>query len=206
MTTPSEKSAGTTLAGLTIPPPARAFQSSSQPIGLLTTIEDLESTHSLSPATTLSPDEKTRHGISPLSPFYDHAPTRLSLEAQKSESRRNINQIPTHYDNDLEAGLSPPTSAGTLDKPVPKSKTGNFHCSVWPDRQDLKMKKKAMRRDKGRYMLCGWMARLSKTQRIWVKIIFAAVVIGAAVGIAIGITKAVGGGVWKNSQNTNAPI
>lgn len=82
----------------------------------------------------------------------------------------------------------------------------NFHCTVWPSRRAMQLKKKAMRREKAQYMLCGWMACLSKPARMWVKVLLAMLLVGAAVGVAIGISKAVGGGVWRNSQATNAPL
>jgi hypothetical protein len=70
----------------------------------------------------------------------------------------------------------------------------------------MKMKKKAMRREKARYMLCGWMAELGKPARIAIKVVMAVGLLAAAVGIAIGISKAVGGGVWRSKEDTNAPL
>jgi hypothetical protein len=218
-----EKAAAASISVITIPHPAKAFKNSSQrchpPADALSTIEDAESTRSLSPATTLSPDGKT--DLNPFSPFYNHSPTRLSLEAQRSESRRRealpgvspITPTTTMYDDtDLEAGSTPPTSACSLDKSPMRVRAAaardeNFHCTVWPSRHAMKLKKKAMRREKARYMLCGWwMAGLSKPARIWAKVVLAALLVGAAVGIAIGISRAVGGGVWKSSQATDAPL
>lgn len=48
---------------------------------------------------------------------------------------------------------------------------------------------------------CSPLRGLSKNQKLWAKIIIALVVIGAAVGIGIGISKAVGAGVWKNANS-----
>ena len=46
-------------------------------------------------------------------------------------------------------------------------------------------------------------SRLSKKQRILAHILIALIIVGGAVGIGVGISKAVGGGVWKsiNSQS-----
>ncbi len=49
------------------------------------------------------------------------------------------------------------------------------------------------------------MRKLNKRQKLWAKIIIALLIVGAAVGIGIGISKAVGAGVWK-STNEQAPI
>jgi hypothetical protein len=206
MTALDEKPRAMPVNVLTIPRPAKAYQHPNQCIDVLSTVEDLESTRSLSPATTIGPDGSKYPGdVNPLSPFYNPSPTRLSLDAQKSESRRDVHLIPA-YDTDLEAASTPPASAISCDKPVAKPNANNFHCAVWPNQHAMRMKKKAMRRAKGRYMMCGWLAPLSKPTRITIKTLFALVLIGAAVGIAIGISKAVGGGVWRNSHNTNAPI
>lgn len=47
---------------------------------------------------------------------------------------------------------------------------------------------------------------MSKKQKIWIKVLVAVVVIGAITGLGIGITKAVGGGVFRTSSNSSAPI
>lgn len=206
MTALDEKPRAMPVSVLTLPRPTKAYQHPNKCIDVLSTVDDLESTRSLSPATTVDPDAGGKYAgdVNPLSPFYNPSPTRLSLDAQKSESRRDVHLIPA-YDTDLEAGSTPPASAISSDKSIAKPDT-NFHCAVWPNQQAMRMKKKAMRRTNGRYMMCGWLAARSKPTRITIKTIFALVLIGAAVGIAIGISKAVGGGVWRNSQNTNAPI
>lgn len=208
-----EKKVGSNIDVVAIPQPSAARSSYTQPnhsVAALSTIDDTESmNYSLSQApTTVAPDGKT--DLNPFSPFYDHGGSRTTTNTTTTSSvPAPINTAA--YDTDLEAG-TPPTSACSLDKPslskssaVGKNK-GNVHCTVWPGREAMKMKKKAMRRQKARYMLCGWMAGLSKPVRIWIKVIIAMVFVGAAVGIAIGISKAVGGGVWKNSHTPNAPI
>lgn len=78
--------------------------------------------------------------------------------------------------------------------------------SVWPGQREMKLKKKAMRRAKGKYMLCGCMAKLDKKTRMWVKVLIALIVVGAAVGVGLGISRAVGGGVWKNKHSSNSAI
>lgn len=47
---------------------------------------------------------------------------------------------------------------------------------------------------------------MSKKQKFWVKVLIAIVIIGAITGLGVGITKAVGGGVFRTSSNSSAPI
>jgi len=68
------------------------------------------------------------------------------------------------------------------------------------------MKKKAMRREKSKHMVCGCMAGLDKRTKTWIKVLIALIVVGTAVGVGVGVSKAVGGGVWKSQNNVNAPI
>ena len=53
----------------------------------------------------------------------------------------------------------------------------------------------------------GWSpwGKLNKKQKLWAKILVGLIIIGAAVGIGVGISKAVGGGVWKGI-NSQVPI
>lgn len=55
-------------------------------------------------------------------------------------------------------------------------------------------------------MLCGCMAGMDKKKALWIKVLIAFVVVGAAIGVGVGISRAVGGGVWKNKNTSNAPI
>ena len=48
--------------------------------------------------------------------------------------------------------------------------------------------------------------RMSKKQKFWVQLIIAIVIIGAITGLGVGITKAVGGGVFRTSNDSSAPI
>ncbi len=53
---------------------------------------------------------------------------------------------------------------------------------------------------------CSPFSRLSRKQKFWVQVLIALVFIGAITGLGVGISKAVGGGVFKSSSNANAPI
>lgn len=198
---------------LTITRPAAASRApSNQSIDILTTIEDVGSTHSLSPTQSTSRNEKSiERETSPFSPFYNPGPTRQSLEKAKSESRQNINVIKNPYDTDLEAASLAPqkttnTCGGKISSLTSKTRE-DLECQVWPGQSELKQKRKQMRRAKGEdLMCCGCMARLNKKTKIWVKILIALVIASVAVGVGVGVSRAVGGGVYKDKDNPNAPI
>jgi hypothetical protein len=212
MSTLNEKAEPTTnVLTITRPTPT---QRSPQTSGL-SPIEDIESTHSLTPTNTHEKSDSPTHSTSAFSPFYNPRSTRLSLEAQKTESKQNINVISTPYDTDLEAGPNLTPSRTHASNGLLKNKTNNtgsttngklLDRSVWPGHREMKLKKKAMRRAKSKHMLCGCMAHLDKRTKIWVKVLIALLVVGAAVGVGVGISRAVGGGVWKNKSSSNSAI
>ncbi|KAM3075641.1 hypothetical protein ACMFMG_007775 [Clarireedia jacksonii] len=200
----------TTTNILTITRPTPSRQPSNQSV--LSTIEDVDSTHTLSPSPTRVNDEKStmsRHDDrenSPSSPFYNPTPTRYSVEVQKSSSKQHI----TAYETDVEACLTPQqtTKSGAL---LSQKRTGAStmmaqECTVWPGQKQMKKKKKEMKFQRGRKGVCGCMAGLNRKTKIWVKIMMALVIIGLAVGVGVGISKAVGGGVWKNDKSTNTVL
>ncbi|KAF7902652.1 hypothetical protein EAF00_002555 [Botryotinia globosa] len=185
---------------LTINRPTPSRTQSNQSV--LSTIEDVDSTHSLSPTHTRYEKSSLSQETSPFSPFYNPNPTRYSLEAQKSSSKHNM----AMYDTDVEACLTPQqtTKSGTL---LAKAKTGaTQECTVWPGQQQMKRKKKAMKQHRLSAGICGCMAGFDRKTRIWFKVLIALVVVALAVGVGVGISRAVGGGVWKNSQSTNTAI
>lgn len=142
-------------------------------------------TTSLSPSCDppMTPTEEYNSRSShPFSAFYLHPTTRTSFEQHKSESKVHIRT----QEQDLEAASSTfPSSEVTRDS------------EVWPCKQQLKKRALIMKRSRG----CSPLSGLTQTQRIWVKLLIALVVIGAAVGIGIGISKAVGAGVWQNNNS-----
>ena len=75
---------------------------------------------------------------------------------------------------------------------------------VWPCAEQLRKKQEEARLGKRRG--CNPLWRLSKKQQIFVHIIIALFLIGAITGLGVGISKAVGGGVFRTSNDSNAPI
>lgn len=133
-----------------------------------------------------TPTDEYHHSSShPFSAFYLHPTTRTSLEQHRSESKIHVGV----HEQDLEAASSN----------FPSSEVSRSHkeCQVWPSKQQMDKKYRMMERRKG----CGPLRRLNKNQKLWAKILIALVVVGAAVGIGIGISRAVGGGVWKDENS-----
>lgn len=73
---------------------------------------------------------------------------------------------------------------------------------VWPCKRQ--MREKQLARKKGRR--CDPLGRLSRKQKMVVQAIVVLLLIAAVTGLGVGISKAVGGGVFKNNNNSNAPI
>ncbi|KAH8598137.1 hypothetical protein B0O99DRAFT_650484 [Bisporella sp. PMI_857] len=180
--------------GLTITRPTASRQPShlSQSVRIPSTIHDVDSTHTLTPSQSLHDEKLTTASV-------------FDKELGRSESKENINNA-TSFETDVEACLTPQKTKASAMTGLLNNKSDPKDCSVWPGQAALKRKKKMMRKERGKHMLCGWMAGMPKRNQIIIKIFFALLVIGAAVGIGVGISKAVGGGVWKNKSNSNAAL
>lgn len=123
-----------------------------------------------------APDFDPSVGAKPYSPFYRHATPSLSLEHLTTKTR-NASRSPTRM-ADPEAQVQTPQSAPSGDRTSSLSK-------LW-------------RRKKQPWEL---LEGLSKRQRIVVKVLIAVATIGTMIGIALGITSAVGGGVWAYNRH-----
>ena len=128
-------------------------------------MESLDSSYAMSAANHLPASKEEYDPIStnPCSAFYSHPTTRTSFEQQKTESKTKIRI----YEHDIESGSQ----------------------VVVP----MKSESKASVEKIGKKDLCcqrrsfNPMQRLSKKQKIWVKLLIALVIIGAAVGLGLGI-------------------
>lgn len=131
----------------------------------------------------------------PFSPFYSHPTTRTSLEQKKSESKVRF-QI---YEHDLEAG----SRVTQFTQPEAAQ-----HCptddAVWPSSK-VRKQHEALVRSKEHNSYSPF-RRMSKKQKFWVQVLIAIVIVGAITGLGVGITKAVGGGVFRTSSDSSAPI
>jgi len=131
-------------------------------------------------AQTSTVDFDPHIGAKPCSPFYRHNNDNDSLEFLKHEATVSAQR---YGSNDLESGLSVTPHKRSLDI------HGVRTSKLW-------MKKKRR---------CDCLSSLSSRQRLAVKLVIAVFIVGAMIGIALGITAAVGGGVWK-SHNQQGSI
>ncbi|RKF56651.1 hypothetical protein GcM3_194009 [Golovinomyces cichoracearum] len=91
--------------------------------------------------------------------------------------------------------------------PASQSKTGlichrETSDPMWPNRRDLKLKKKALKREKAS---CTCWASMSRKQRSVISTMIILVILGAGLGVGFGISKRVGGGII-NTKGTNSLV
>ena len=154
--------------------------------------------------TTPRPSLHEVNSSNPFSAFYSHPDLRRSLDGSRSNLGKDASKTNLNINiKDLEAQtpLSNATSRTQMSGKSPKvSVDGRVkECTVWPSKTTLR--EKALLAKKHGPIKTRW-NRLSKKQRLWIKILIAMLIIGAAVGIGVGITKAVGGGVFASQGNS----
>ncbi|KAF1829748.1 hypothetical protein BDW02DRAFT_134092 [Decorospora gaudefroyi] len=139
----------------------------------------------------------------PYSAFYKHPEalreTRHSLNDSAPASKTHLG-VAVHA-HDVEAGV--PLSVASTQQPHKLSVDGRIkECTMWPSRQAVLDKRKSYQRKRG----CAFFRNLTSKQRLWAKIVIALVVVAAAVGLGVGISRAVGGGVWAgNGKSKEIP-
>jgi hypothetical protein len=160
----------------------------------MSTIEDIDSTHSMTPPATAR-NEKFPDAAS--SPYFNH-------QTPASESKQNINVAHSSFDQDIEAQTLTEQKTGAS-----QSKTGLLKkkCTTnvdpaWPGRDQLKMRKKQLKREKA---CCGWWVGMSSRKKTLIKVLIFLVVVALATGLGIGISRALNTGVWTKS-GSNTPI
>jgi len=148
----------------------------------------------------------------PTSAFYEHPRTRLSLQ-QANPSQR--------LDLDLEAGLIPAVSEKEPKTQVLSSYSSRSHLTgssrspslaeidtknlskttspsdlqIWPTKQELEQRERAAKKVECRRKW-NFIGALPKKQKLYAKLFIGVVVIAAAIGIGVGISRAVHGGVY----------
>ncbi|CBX97091.1 hypothetical protein IAQ61_007966 [Plenodomus lingam] len=115
-------------------------------------------------------------------------------------------QSKSHLDvkvHDLEMGANGvPLSVASTQQPKVSVDGRVKECSMWPSRQAVMDKRKSYQRKRG----CAFFRNLTNKQRMWAKIVIALLVVAAAVGLGVGISRAVGGGVWAgNGKSKEIP-
>ncbi|KAF2433438.1 hypothetical protein EJ08DRAFT_572647, partial [Tothia fuscella] len=125
------------------------------------------------------------HGIrepgNPFSAFYEHRPS--------TSGSNNLKAPPVYY-HDIESQGHLSTTKSTISR--------TQECTMWPSHTTLKAKALQEKKKKS------WnpLIRLNKRQKLTAQILIALLIIGAAVGIGVGVSRAVGGGVWSSQGQT----
>lgn len=133
----------------------------------------------------------------PFSAFYKHPAARRSMDDAESTAKGHLNV----YQHDLESGV-PISATSTVGAPKVSVDGRVKECTMWPSKQTLMEKAKARKQERG----CNPLRTLDKKQKLWAKIFIALFIIAAAVGLGVGISRAVGGGVWSgNGSNKKIP-
>ncbi|KAI1758555.1 hypothetical protein GGR53DRAFT_252595 [Hypoxylon sp. FL1150] len=136
-----------------------------------------------------------------LTPTHSHerSPVQsMEIRRNSSVSTPYSTSAPNGFDTDVEA-MMPVKSSEYLNK---TSSTGNnkpkSDCQVWPGQDHWRRKARAAKINN---RSCQCMARLSKRNRIIVKILIVFLIVGIAVGVGFGISKPLGAGIWQPSNN-----
>ena len=187
-------------------PVSRAKPNISPKLNTKTTFYTSEKDADTSPVSPSDHDFNPCQTNNPYSPFYDHDSPRPSGDFRK-KSQVNVSTT------DLERGegLTPTatrtcpqqnsasesteklqTTKPTLKQKLLGARTISTDCSK---RQCLSDRKQGKLRQQ-------WNG-LTRRQRLATKILIAIIVIGAMVGIGVGISMKVGGGVWQTQNQTS---
>lgn len=136
----------------------------------------------------------------PYSAFYVHSDARRSLDATASQSKLHLDVRINDLETASSAGV--PLSVASTQQPKLSVDGRVKECTMWPSRQAVLDKRKSYQRKRG----AAFFRNLTNKQRIWAKVIIALLVVAAAVGLGVGISRAVGGGVWAGQgKSTNIP-
>ncbi|KAJ0117808.1 hypothetical protein J7T55_002008 [Diaporthe amygdali] len=103
------------------------------------------------------------------------------------------------FDTDIEAMISTRTTREDDSCGMKSTSKGNLKgAQVWPGQDHWKKKAKA---NKLNQRSCQCLAKMSKRNRILVKVAIIVLVVLTAVGVGFGISKPLGAGIWKPAGN-----
>lgn len=197
MSTSNEKSAVLSTSGvvevfpehtnvLTITRPSAARHHPNTAIDVLPTIQACESTRSMTPPPSAHHEKSVIEANS--SPY---------SFLERSESKQNITGPHSVFETDIEGLAHAKTEAGCSKTGlVPIKSKGQSTSNAWPSPNEQKRMMKAKKRSRAS---CQCWAGMSKTKRNSIKIGVLLLLIGLIIGLCIGVTKVVGGGVFHAS-------
>ncbi|KAI9665010.1 MAG: hypothetical protein M1821_006458 [Bathelium mastoideum] len=169
----------------------------------------------------------SRHSLDELNCSRNASRSNLHTTASNVTDEKQQQQQPP-CPSDLEKGILPrapqraSVSATNLARPSQDwLRPQEQDPSAWPTKQSLRAKARAMKLERRRQRCwrdgngkdghggrmgasAHWVElqerwRVPKQWKLWVKILIGLLVVAAAVGIGIGVSRAVGGGVWSKS-------
>ncbi|KAL7625629.1 hypothetical protein AAE478_004849 [Parahypoxylon ruwenzoriense] len=131
------------------------------------------------------------------SPTHERSPeTSMDIRRNSSASTPYSASAPNGFDTDIEA-MMPIKSSDPMNKSTTGSKPKS-DCPVWPGQDHWRQKARAAKINN---RSCQCMARLSKRNRILVKILIVFLIVGIAVGVGFGISKPLGAGIWQPNNH-----
>ncbi|KAE8380324.1 hypothetical protein BDV26DRAFT_144386 [Aspergillus bertholletiae] len=131
----------------------------------------------VSPPSPAVPDYDPTIGAKPYSPFYRHATQNFTGQTLNETENATLT-VPNPID--LENGSNAYRPSGESDN--------RRNSKLWTEKKRH----------------CDWLRALPKKHRMAVKAAIAIATVGTMVAIALGITAAVGGGVWKSNHQQGA--
>lgn len=150
--------------------------------------------------------------LPPHSPFYQHPPA--SHELVDATHGRNPNT--KHLDvgaleKHLPSGDVTPLSATDENPFCSKISVGaNKECTMWPSRQTLVQTKMAEKKQRwaSRTCACGHLqhrwSTMHKRQRLLIRLAIGLLLVGAMIGIGVGISRAVHGSYYSGNGNSTS--
>lgn len=142
---------------------------------------------------------ETRQLVPAISPFYQHPPA--SHERDIYGKSLDVNVLEKGYDD-----LTPATTKSNDPFCSSISVNANKECAMWPSRQTLaqnNMADKKKKRSSHLWACAGprdsW-ANLHKKQKLLISLVVALLLIGAMIGLGVGISKSVHAGSYHNGS------
>ncbi|KAG5997711.1 hypothetical protein E4U54_002324 [Claviceps lovelessii] len=148
--------------------------------------EEIEESYALTDANLTVPDRTVK------GPSTRATPTSLERTSSGTTAQSDSSNP---FETDVEAAAA----HCSIDKPRGSViLTRKKDCQVWPDKSDWKQRAKAGKKNR----TCACMQRLSRRNRIIVKVMIIVLVVGVAVAVGFGVSKPLGAPIWgvKNSQ------
>lgn len=167
---------------MTITRPVATRQHPNNAIDILSTIEDCESTRSMSIAPSIQNEKSVVEVES--SPY---------SFLQKSESKENMTGSNSGFDTDIEGLTQMKTEAACSRSGLVAMKAKCSTANAWPSRTE---QKKMMKTKKQNRAFCGCWAGMTRKHRNMIKVGILLVVLGLIIGLCVGVTRAVHGGVF----------